>query len=250
MGFEPSGVPVTIVGDRHWIGWSDAVRDEIEAILELEDPGSRERRRLGQDLVGRRAPLRRRDRQQRLAGLLHPGDRFRRRREPLLAVGDLRAAGDRGAVGQPAAGLRDRPDVPLRHRRDVRPLHGRHLLGHGGDRSPRPDPGRRRGRGRPLRRGQHQGLLRLQEGHLLHDQGLLQAGHLQADARRRAERGAAARRSARHRRPRRRGLAAGDPLHRRVPGAVDRAAAGQRRRHRRRPPACSASTCCRSCSTS
>lgn len=37
MGFEPSGVPVTIVGDRHWIGWSDAVRDEIEAILKLED---------------------------------------------------------------------------------------------------------------------------------------------------------------------------------------------------------------------
>lgn len=40
MGFEPSGVPVTIVGDRHWIGWSDAVRDEIEAILKLEAPAT------------------------------------------------------------------------------------------------------------------------------------------------------------------------------------------------------------------
>jgi glutaredoxin len=33
MGFEPSGVPVTVIGDRHWIGWSDGVRSEIEAIL-------------------------------------------------------------------------------------------------------------------------------------------------------------------------------------------------------------------------
>lgn len=31
MGFEPSGVPTTIIGDRFWIGWSDTVRDEIAA---------------------------------------------------------------------------------------------------------------------------------------------------------------------------------------------------------------------------
>ncbi|MDP2774206.1 MAG: hypothetical protein Q8O61_11700 [Nocardioides sp.] len=33
MGFEPSGVPVTIVGDQHWIGWSDPIRDEIAAVI-------------------------------------------------------------------------------------------------------------------------------------------------------------------------------------------------------------------------
>ena len=31
MGFEPSGVPTTIIGDRYWVGWSDTVRDEIVA---------------------------------------------------------------------------------------------------------------------------------------------------------------------------------------------------------------------------
>jgi cytochrome c biogenesis protein CcdA/glutaredoxin len=33
MGFEATGVPVTIVGERHWVGWSDAIRDEVEAVL-------------------------------------------------------------------------------------------------------------------------------------------------------------------------------------------------------------------------
>lgn len=33
MGFEPSGVPVTIIGDRHWIGWSSSVRSEVEAVI-------------------------------------------------------------------------------------------------------------------------------------------------------------------------------------------------------------------------
>ncbi|MCD6640500.1 MAG: hypothetical protein LT071_11385 [Nocardioides sp.] len=39
MGFEASGVPVTIVGDRHWIGWSDGIRDEIEALLDAAGEG-------------------------------------------------------------------------------------------------------------------------------------------------------------------------------------------------------------------
>ncbi len=36
LGFEPSGVPVTIVGDRYWIGWSESLRPEIEAAIEAE----------------------------------------------------------------------------------------------------------------------------------------------------------------------------------------------------------------------
>ena len=38
MGFEPSGVPTTIIGDRYWVGWSDTVRDEIVAELERTAP--------------------------------------------------------------------------------------------------------------------------------------------------------------------------------------------------------------------
>lgn len=34
MGFEASGVPVTIVGDQYWIGWSDTMRPELEAAIE------------------------------------------------------------------------------------------------------------------------------------------------------------------------------------------------------------------------
>jgi len=41
LGFEPSGVPVTIVGGRHWIGFSDAVATDVEntvaALLAGED---------------------------------------------------------------------------------------------------------------------------------------------------------------------------------------------------------------------
>lgn len=36
MGFEPSGVPVTIVGDRHWVGWSDTVRAEVEEAIKAQ----------------------------------------------------------------------------------------------------------------------------------------------------------------------------------------------------------------------
>jgi thiol-disulfide isomerase/thioredoxin len=36
LGFEPSGVPTTVIGQRHWVGWSDTVRDEVEAVIELE----------------------------------------------------------------------------------------------------------------------------------------------------------------------------------------------------------------------
>lgn len=33
MGFEPTGVPVTIIGDRHWIGFSDAVQAQMELTI-------------------------------------------------------------------------------------------------------------------------------------------------------------------------------------------------------------------------
>lgn len=33
LGFEASGVPTTVIGDRYWIGFSDGVRAEIEALL-------------------------------------------------------------------------------------------------------------------------------------------------------------------------------------------------------------------------
>lgn len=33
MGFEPSGVPVTVVGESYWVGFSDDVADEIERAL-------------------------------------------------------------------------------------------------------------------------------------------------------------------------------------------------------------------------
>ena len=38
MGFEPSGVPVTIIGERVWIGFSDAIAAEITAAV---DEGTR-----------------------------------------------------------------------------------------------------------------------------------------------------------------------------------------------------------------
>ena len=34
LGFEASGVPTTVIGDRYWIGFSDGVRAEIEAVLD------------------------------------------------------------------------------------------------------------------------------------------------------------------------------------------------------------------------
>lgn len=33
MGFEPSGVPVTIIGERHWIGFSDSVQAQLELTI-------------------------------------------------------------------------------------------------------------------------------------------------------------------------------------------------------------------------
>lgn len=33
LGFEASGVPTTVIGDRYWVGFSDGVRAEIEAVL-------------------------------------------------------------------------------------------------------------------------------------------------------------------------------------------------------------------------
>ena len=33
MGFEVSGVPTTIIGDAHWVGFSDSVRAQMEAVI-------------------------------------------------------------------------------------------------------------------------------------------------------------------------------------------------------------------------
>ncbi len=35
MGFEPRGVPITIIGDRYWVGFNDTVAQEIEAQVAL-----------------------------------------------------------------------------------------------------------------------------------------------------------------------------------------------------------------------
>jgi cytochrome c biogenesis protein CcdA/glutaredoxin len=40
MGFEAVGVPVTIIGEQHWIGWSDAIQAEVEAAIEEPGGGS------------------------------------------------------------------------------------------------------------------------------------------------------------------------------------------------------------------
>jgi cytochrome c biogenesis protein CcdA/glutaredoxin len=40
MGFDPTGVPVTIIGERHWIGWTDAIRDEVEAVIDGSAPAT------------------------------------------------------------------------------------------------------------------------------------------------------------------------------------------------------------------
>jgi len=40
MGFDPVAVPVTIVGERHWIGWTDAIRDEVEAVVAGRAPAT------------------------------------------------------------------------------------------------------------------------------------------------------------------------------------------------------------------
>lgn len=34
LGFEPSGVPTTVIGERYWVGWSPTVQAEIEDLLE------------------------------------------------------------------------------------------------------------------------------------------------------------------------------------------------------------------------
>ncbi|MBU1691554.1 MAG: hypothetical protein KKD65_12565 [Gammaproteobacteria bacterium] len=40
LGFEPRAVPVTVIGERYWIGFSDAYKSEMEAALQaaLADP--------------------------------------------------------------------------------------------------------------------------------------------------------------------------------------------------------------------
>jgi thiol-disulfide isomerase/thioredoxin len=34
LGFEASGVPVTVLGDRYWVGWSELVRQQLTAEIE------------------------------------------------------------------------------------------------------------------------------------------------------------------------------------------------------------------------
>ncbi|REG06114.1 hypothetical protein [Pelolinea submarina] len=42
LGFEPSGVPVTVIGDRYWIGFREDYKAEIESALQqtLDDPSA------------------------------------------------------------------------------------------------------------------------------------------------------------------------------------------------------------------
>jgi cytochrome c biogenesis protein CcdA/glutaredoxin len=40
MGFDPAGVPVTIIGERHWIGWSDAIHAQVEAVVDGSAPAT------------------------------------------------------------------------------------------------------------------------------------------------------------------------------------------------------------------
>jgi cytochrome c biogenesis protein CcdA/glutaredoxin len=37
LGLEVTAVPVTVIGDRYWVGWSDAIRDEVVAAI--REPG-------------------------------------------------------------------------------------------------------------------------------------------------------------------------------------------------------------------
>jgi thiol-disulfide isomerase/thioredoxin len=39
LGFEPSGVPTTIIGDRVWVGFSDQTAEEIETTIEVLGAG-------------------------------------------------------------------------------------------------------------------------------------------------------------------------------------------------------------------
>ncbi len=39
LGFEPSGVPTTIIGERVWVGFSDQTADEIETTIEVLGAG-------------------------------------------------------------------------------------------------------------------------------------------------------------------------------------------------------------------
>lgn len=39
LGFEPAGVPTTIIDDRVWVGFNDQTADEIETTIELLDAG-------------------------------------------------------------------------------------------------------------------------------------------------------------------------------------------------------------------
>lgn len=36
IGFEPSAVPVTVLADRHWVGWSEVVQRELTAHIEAQ----------------------------------------------------------------------------------------------------------------------------------------------------------------------------------------------------------------------
>lgn len=41
LGFEASGVPVTVIGERVWIGWTDPIRDDVAAAIDLASRGER-----------------------------------------------------------------------------------------------------------------------------------------------------------------------------------------------------------------
>lgn len=52
LGFEASGVPVTIIGERVWIGFSDAIAAEIEAAIAGSDAPAAENEFIDVPLVG------------------------------------------------------------------------------------------------------------------------------------------------------------------------------------------------------
>lgn len=36
MGFDPGGVPVTIIGDQVWVGWSEAIQEQVEYAIKYK----------------------------------------------------------------------------------------------------------------------------------------------------------------------------------------------------------------------
>ena len=244
-------MPVTIIGDRVWIGFDSTIAQEITAVV---DRRRQQRPRPCADggacpLAG--GPDHRRGRPRRhLAAGQHPRDRLRRRGQPLLALGPQPAAGDGAQPRLPWTGPAGRDGLPQRDCWDVRALHGRHVLrrvvpvrhGLAASRG-------RRGRG-DLRRPAVQGRSRDHRRALAVDLGRAATGHLRPHASSRLARGRAGRHDRRDGGPRDRRVTARDTMHRWSAPAVDDDAGRSRESAPLRPSGCSPRTCSSSCSTS